>query len=46
MFLNDPRQVIFSLSPSLCKPFGVSDEVAEKRIEREGLLEIACKELF
>ena len=34
---TDPGAVLSSVSPTLCKPFGVSDQVIERRVEREGL---------
>ena len=34
---EDNKAVLSRVSPSLCKPFGVSAEVIEKRVEREGL---------
>lgn len=34
---KDPNAVLASLSPMLCKPFGVSDQVVERRVEREEL---------
>jgi hypothetical protein len=34
---TDPGAVLSSISPTLCKPFGVSDQVIERRVEREGL---------
>lgn len=34
---TDPEAVLSSISPTLCKPFGVSDQVIEPRVEREGL---------
>jgi hypothetical protein len=33
----DPDAVLSRVSPMLCKPFGVSTEVIEKRVKREGL---------
>jgi Zn-dependent peptidase ImmA (M78 family) len=33
----DPDAVLSRISPMLCKPFGVSTEVIEKRVKREGL---------
>jgi hypothetical protein len=33
----DPDAVLSRISPTLCKPFGVSTEVIEKRVKREGL---------
>lgn len=33
----DPDAVLSRISPMLCKPFGVSTEVVERRVEREGL---------
>lgn len=35
--LTDPGAVLSRISPTLCKPFGVSDQVIERRVEREGL---------
>lgn len=34
---TDPDAVLANISPSLCKPFGVSDQVIERRVDREGL---------
>jgi hypothetical protein len=34
---KDPGLVLSAISPTLCRPFGVSDEVIETRVEREGL---------
>ena len=34
---NDPDQFLSGISPALCRPFGVSDVVVEKRVEREQL---------
>lgn len=34
---TDPGAVLSRISPALCKPFGVSDQVIERRVEREGL---------
>ncbi len=34
---KDPEAVLSRISPALCKPFGVSYAVIEKRVEREGL---------
>jgi len=34
---KDPDAVLSRISPVLCKPFGVSTEVIEKRVKREGL---------
>lgn len=34
---KDPNAVLSRISPTLCKPFGVSAEVLEKRVEREDL---------
>ncbi len=34
---KDPDAVLSRISPMLCKPFGVSTEVVEKRVKREGL---------
>lgn len=33
----DPDAVLSSVSPFLCKPFGVSEEVIERRVKREDL---------
>ena len=33
----DPDAVLSRVSPMLCQPFGVSTEVIEKRVKREGL---------
>jgi hypothetical protein len=33
----DPDAVLSRISPMLCKPFGVSTEVIERRVKREGL---------
>jgi len=33
----DPDAVFSRISPMLCKPFGVSTEVVERRVKREGL---------
>ncbi len=33
----DPDAVLSRISPMLCKPFGVSTEVIERRVRREGL---------
>jgi hypothetical protein len=33
----DPDAVLSRISPRLCKPFGVSTEVIEKRVKRERL---------
>jgi len=35
--IKDPEAVLSRISPALCKPFGVSYAVIEKRVEREGL---------
>lgn len=35
--IKDPEQLLAIISPTLCKPFGVSEEVIEKRVEREYL---------
>ncbi|MFH1137155.1 MAG: ImmA/IrrE family metallo-endopeptidase [Pseudomonadota bacterium] len=35
--LRDPDAALSRLSPALCKPFGVSDQVVKRRAEREGL---------
>lgn len=37
MLGTDPDTVLASISPTLCKPFGVSDQVIERRVDREGL---------
>ena len=34
---TDPDAILSRISPMLCKPFGVSTEVIEKRVNREGL---------
>ena len=34
---NDPDAVLSRISPTLCKPFGVSEDVIKRRVEREGL---------
>lgn len=34
---NDPDAVLSRVSPTICKPFGVSADVIKKRAEREGL---------
>jgi hypothetical protein len=34
---KDPDAVLSRISPMLCKPFGISTEVLEKRVKREGL---------
>jgi hypothetical protein len=34
---KDPAAVLSSMSATLCKPFGVSDQVIERRVEREGI---------
>ena len=34
---KDPDAVLSSISTTLCKPFGVSDQVIERRVEREGM---------
>ena len=34
---NDPDAVLKRISPSLCKPFGVSEDVIETRVKREML---------
>jgi hypothetical protein len=36
-FATNPAAVLSSISPTLCKPFGVSDTVIEIRVDREGL---------
>jgi hypothetical protein len=33
----DPDAVLSRISPMLCKPFGVSTDVIERRVKREGL---------
>jgi hypothetical protein len=33
----DPDAVLSRISPTLSKPFGVSTEVIERRVKREGL---------
>ena len=33
----DPDAILSRISPMLCKPFGVSTEVIERRVKREGL---------
>jgi hypothetical protein len=35
--VSDPSGVLSSITPALRKPFGVSDDVIEKRVHREGL---------
>lgn len=37
LLTKDPGAILSSISPTLCKPFGVSDQVIERRVEREGL---------
>jgi hypothetical protein len=37
LVMTDPGAVLSSISPTLCKPFGVSDQVIERRVERDGL---------
>lgn len=32
---NELRRIYYSISAALCKPFGISDQVIERRIERE-----------
>ena len=32
---NEFRRIYYSISAALCKPFGISDQVIERRIERE-----------
>jgi len=32
---DDPSAVLSRVSPVLCKPFGVSENVIERRVERE-----------
>ena len=34
---SDPGIVLSSISTALCKPFGISDQVIERRVEREDL---------
>ena len=34
---KDPDAVLSRISTTLCKPFGVSTEVIERRVKREGL---------
>ena len=34
---SDPDAVLSRISPTLCKPFGVSDQVIERRVQREAL---------
>ncbi len=34
---TDPGAVLSSISPTLCRQFGVSDQVVERRVERENL---------
>lgn len=34
---KDPAAVLSNISPTLCKPFGVSAQVIERRVEREGI---------
>ncbi len=34
---NDPDAVLSRISPTICKPFGVSTDVIKRRVEREGL---------
>jgi hypothetical protein len=34
---EDPGTALAIISPTLCKPFGVSDQVIERRVEREEL---------
>ena len=34
---KDPAAVLSIISSTLCKPFGVSDQVIERRVEREGI---------
>jgi len=33
----DPDAVLSRISPTLCKPLGVSTDVIERRVKREGL---------
>jgi hypothetical protein len=35
--VKDPDLVLSCISPFLCRPFGVSEEVIEKRVKKEGL---------
>ncbi len=37
LLATDPNAVLARFSPMLCKPFGVSDQVVERRVDREGL---------
>jgi Zn-dependent peptidase ImmA (M78 family) len=34
---SDPDAVLSRISPTICKPFGVSEDVIKRRVEREGL---------
>ncbi|MDY6950650.1 MAG: ImmA/IrrE family metallo-endopeptidase [Thermodesulfobacteriota bacterium] len=34
---SDPSAILSSITPTLCRPFGVSHIVIERRVEREGL---------
>ena len=34
---SDPDAVLSRVSPTICKPFGVSEDVIKRRVEREGL---------
>jgi hypothetical protein len=35
LLASDPDAVLANISPALCKPFGVSDQVIERRVDRE-----------
>jgi len=37
LLATDPGAVLASISPTICKTFGVSDQVIERRVDREGL---------
>ena len=37
LLATDSDAVLASISPTLCKPFGVSDQVIERRVDREDL---------
>jgi len=37
LLAQDPYLMLTSISPTLCKPFGVSDQVIERRVDREEL---------
>ena len=37
IFIKDPGTALGYISNSLCKPFGVSNQVIERRVEREGV---------